>query len=286
MARILIAGCGDIGVATGRLLADDGHDVVGLRRHPPANDNKIRYIKADLSNSADLEKLDSGFDLVIYILTPDDRSEQAYRNVFEIGVAKLLNFFSVNNPDTRFIFVSSTSVYGQMHGEWVDEESVTEPDRITGKIILQAEKAFLDYCSNNCIIRFSGIYGRDRSRLLDLVARGGEVQYQPAYYTNRIHRDDCVAVLRFLSNKMIAGAALEPVYLASDDDPAAKWDVFNDLADKLGVERPEKAILPQGSDQNKRCSNRRLKQLGYSFIYKSFRDGYNFIEPGCQGNSD
>ena len=278
MARILIAGCGDIGVATGQLLADDGHDVVGLRRHPPATDNKIRYIKADLSNSADLEKLDSGFDLVIYILTPDDRSEQAYRNVFEIGVAKLLNFFSVNNPDARFIFVSSTSVYGQMHGEWVDEESVTEPARITGKIILQAERAFLAHCSSNCIIRFSGIYGRNRSRLLDLVARGGEVQYQPAYYTNRIHRDDCVAVLRFLSNKMIAGADLEPVYLASDDDPAAKWDVFNDLADKLGVEPPEKVILPQDSDQNKRCSNRRLKQLGYEFLYKSYREGYDCIE--------
>ena len=278
MARILIAGCGDIGIATGQLLADDGHDVVGLRRHPPANDNKIRYIKADLSNSADLEKLDSGFDLVIYILTPDDRSEQAYRNVFETGVAKLLNFFSVNNPDTRFIFVSSTSVYGQTHGEWVDEESVTKPARITGKIILQAERAFLAHCSSNCIIRFSGIYGRNRSRLLDLVARGGEVQYQPAYYTNRIHRDDCVAVLRFLSNKMIAGADLEPVYLASDDDPAAKWDVFNDLADKLGVDRPEKAILPQDSDQNKRCSNRRLKQLGYKFLYKSYREGYDFIE--------
>jgi len=286
MARILIAGCGDLGLAAGQLLADDGHDVVGLRRHPPANDNKIRYIKADLSNPADLEKIDSGFDLVIYILTPDDRSEQSYRDVFESGVANLLNFFSGNNPDTRFLFVSSTSVYGQTHGEWVDEDSVTEPARITGKIILQAEKAFLAYSSNNCIIRFSGIYGRDRSRLLDLVARGGEVQYQPAYYTNRIHRDDCVAVLRFLSNKMIAGAALEPVYLASDDDPAAKWDVFNDLADKLGAERPEKAILPQGSDQNKRCSNRRLKQLGYSFIYKSYRDGYNFIEPGCQANYD
>jgi len=274
MARILIAGCGDIGVAAGQLLADDGHDVVGLRRTPPANDNKIRYIKADLSNSADLEKLDSGFELVIYILTPDDRSEQSYRNVFELGVANLLNIFSKKNADTRFIFVSSTSVYGQTHGEWVDEKSVTEPNSITGKIIFQAERSFLAHGNSNCIIRFSGIYGRNRSRLLDLVAKGGEVQYQPAYFTNRIHRDDCVAVLRFLTNKMIAGAALESIYLASDDDPAAKWDVFNDLADKLGVERPAKAILPRGSDQNKRCSNRRLKQLGYRFIYKSYKEGY------------
>jgi len=278
MARILIAGCGDIGITAGQLLSADGHDVVGLRRHPPANDNKIKYIKADLAHAADLGKLETDFDLVIYILTPDDRSEQSYRSVFELGVDNLRNIFSKNNPGARFIFVSSTSVYGQTNGEWVDEESVTEPGNITGKIILQAEKSFLAHSSSNCIIRFSGIYGRNRSRLLDSVARGGKVQYKPPYYTNRIHRDDCVAVLRFISNKQIAGVALEPIYLATDDDPAEKWDVYKYLADRLRIERPEKQILPRGSDQNKRCSNRRLKQLGYRFIYKSYRKGYDFIE--------
>lgn len=278
MARILIAGCGDIGAAAGRLLADDGHDVVGLKRHPPANDNKIRYIEADLSHAGDLDRLDTRFDVVIYILTPGDRSEQSYRNVFELGVANLLNVFSLNNPDTRFIFISSTSVYGQTSGEWIDEGSVTEPGSITGRIILQAEKTFLSHGSRNCIIRFSGIYGRSRSRLLDIVARGGKVQYDPPYYTNRISRDDCIGVLYFMAGRMIAGDNLEPVYLASDDDPATKWDVFNYLADKLGTGRPDKEILPHGSDQNKRCSNRRLKQLGYEFIYKSYREGYDFIE--------
>ncbi len=278
MARILIAGCGDIGSAAGRLLADDGHYVVGLKRHPPANGNKIRYIKVDLMRPGDLEGIDSRFDLVICVLTPDDRSEQAYRNIFELGVANLLNIFSQNNPETRFIFVSSTSVYGQTYGEWVDEESVTEPGTITGKIILQAEKSFLSHGVNNCIIRFSGIYGRSRSRLLDTVASGGKVQYKPPYYMNRIHRKDCIGVLCFIANKMIAGINLEPIYLASDDDPAPRWDVFNFIADKLGTGRPEKQILPHNSDQNKRCSNKRLKQLGYEFLYKSYRDGYDFIE--------
>ena len=278
MARILIAGCGDIGAAAGRLLADDGHDVVGLKRHPPANDIKIRYIKADLSHVGDLDELDTRFDVVIYILTPGDRSEQSYRKVFELGVANLLNIFSLNNPETRFIFISSTSVYGQTSGEWVDEASVTEPNSITGRIILQAEQTFLSHGSRNCIIRFSGIYGRSRSRLLDIVARGGKVQYQPPYYTNRICRDDCIGVLHFIAGRMIAGDNLEPVYLASDDDPATKWDVFNHLADRLGTDRPDKEILPQGSDQNKRCSNRRLKQLGYEFLYKSYREGYDCIE--------
>jgi nucleoside-diphosphate-sugar epimerase len=78
---------------------------------------------------------------------------------------------------------------------------------------------------------------------------------------------------------MIAGDNVEPIYLASDDDPAPKWDVFNYLAEKLDVEPPQKAVMPQGTEQNKRCSNRRLKQLGYSFKYSSYREGYSNIKP-------
>lgn len=278
MARILIAGCGDIGAAVGRLLADDGHEIVGMKRHPPVGDSAIRYIRVDLACAEEVEGLDTNFDLVIYILTPAGRNEESYRSVFQYGVENLLNAFSRNNSDARFIFVSSTSVYGQSHGEWVDEESVTEPASISGQIILQAERAFLAHGHGNCNIRFSGIYGRSRSRLLDLVARGDKVQYEPVYYTNRIHRDDCVAVLHFISSRMLSGALVEPVYLASDDDPAPKWDVYNDLAEKLGVKPPEKAIMPHDAGQNKRCSNRRLKQLGYRFLYKSYREGYEFVE--------
>ena len=278
MARILIAGCGDIGAGTGRLLVDDGHEVVGLKRNPPDKDSKISYIKADLACVDDLRGLDTRFDLVLYIVTPDDRSEQSYRKVFEHGVSNLLDVFRQNNPHTRFLFVSSTSVYGQSRGEWVNEESVTEPESITGQIILQAENTILSSGSDNCIVRFSGIYGRSRSHLLDAVMKGGKVQYKPPYYTNRIYRGDCIGVLRFLSSKKIAGIQLEPVYLASDDDPAPKWDVYNYLAGKMGIGRPEKEILPRGSDQNKRCSNKRLKRLGYRFTYKSYREGYDYIK--------
>jgi nucleoside-diphosphate-sugar epimerase len=279
MARILIAGCGDIGAAAGQRLASYGHEVIGLKRHPPANNEKLTYIKCDLTSITEVEKLDTRFDLVIYILTPDDRSEQSYRKAFEQAVNNLLDRFAQNSRETSFIFISSTSVYGQTKGEWVDEQSPTEPKTITGQIILQAEKTILAHGSDNCVIRFSGIYGRTRSRLLDTVRKGGKIQYEPPYYTNRIHRDDCIEIIRFIANRMIAGEGLEPIYLATDDDPAPKWDVFNYLARMLSVAPPAKATLPHDVDQNKRCSNRRLKELGYEFSYKSYREGYEFIEP-------
>ncbi|MGD2054709.1 MAG: SDR family oxidoreductase [Gammaproteobacteria bacterium] len=279
MARILIAGCGDIGAAAARRLVYNGHEVVGLKRHPPEHDDKLHYIKSDLTSTDDIMALDTCFDLVVFILTPDDRSEQSYRNAFELAVNNLLKRFSESASDTRFIFISSTSVYGQTGGEWVDEQSATEPKTITGQIILRAEKAFLSQGAHNCVIRFSGIYGRDRSRLLNTVRKGGEVQYEPPYYTNRIHRDDCVEIILFTANRMLAGEAVDSVYLASDDDPAPKWDVFNYLALMLEVAPPEKAVLPQNADQNKRCCNARLKRLGYEFCYRSYREGYGFIDP-------
>lgn len=279
MARILIAGCGDIGSAAGKRLADEGHQVHGLKRQPPDDGQGIRYIKADLSKAVEIDALDTNYDLVIYVLTPDDRSEFAYRQAFMHGVNNLLNVFSGNNTDTRFIFISSTSVYGQRRGEWVDEDSETRPGKVTARLLLQAEHSFLSHGSHNCIIRFSGIYGRSDSYLLDAVARADMVQFEPPYYMNRIHRQDCIGVICFIADRMISGEKVDPIYLASDDDPAPKWEVFDFLAGKLGVQRPGKEIMPQDSEQNKRCSNTRLRLLGYDFEYRSYRQGYGPVEP-------
>lgn len=279
MARILIAGCGATGSAVANSLAVEGHDVYGLKRHPPAEQHNVNYIKADLTHAAELETIDVDYDLVIYILSPDDRSELSYRRVFEYGVNNLLEVFMRRKMDTRFIFVSSTGVYGQSHGEWVDENSIARPVSITGQIILQAEKAFLAHSKRNCVIRFSGIYGRGKSHLLNAIVKHDEVQHRPPYYMNRIHWQDCVSVICFIASKMIAGEDLEPIYLASDDDPAPKWDVFNFLAGKLDVEPPQKAVMPSGTGQNKRCSNKRLKQLGYRFRYPGYKQGFSDINP-------
>jgi nucleoside-diphosphate-sugar epimerase len=279
MASILIAGCGSTGAEVARSLVDDGHHVYGLKRHPPTGEQGINYIRADLTRSADLEAIDVKVDLVVYILSPDDRSEQSYRDVFERGVNNMLQVFALHNAVTRFIFISSTSVYGQINGEWVDENSLTEPESITAKVILNAERAFVANSRRNCVIRFSGIYGRGKSYLLDAVVNTHEVQYDPPHYMNRIHWQDCVRVILFIAGKMIDGENLESIYLASDDDPATKWEVFNYLANKLDLKPPQKAAMPQDVAQNKRCSNRRLKQLGFRFKYSSYREGYSNIKP-------
>jgi nucleoside-diphosphate-sugar epimerase len=202
--------------------------------------------------------------------------------------------------------VSSTSVYGQSQGEWVDEQSIAEPGNMTSQLIRQAEQTVMGFNSNNCVVRFSGIYGSGREYLLRLALQTPEIQEIPPYYTNRIHQQDCVGVLSFLLEQRLAGKVLAQCYLASDNDPAPTWEVMTWLAQQLKCNLPtarnsisdptdpegiratfkSDASLPSfGAEvgMNKRCNNTKLKALGYEFQYPSYKDGYLELI-GTRGN--
>lgn len=274
MSKILIAGCGDLGSGVGALLADDGYQVIGLKRTPPSDTGPIEYIKADLTKLSDLAGLDTDFDQVLIILTPDGRDVEAYRHVFIDGVNNLLQTFSEKNPVASFTFISSTRVYGQSDGSWVDEDSKTVPASERGEILLAAEQVVLAQNPHNTVIRFSGIYGPGRGRLLRTVAAGGEVQKEPPAYTNRIHREDCIGVMQFILEKKLAGKVLAPIYVATDDDPAPMWDIVTKLAGMMKAPAPVAKVSDRSGSQNKRISNKRIKSLGYLFKYPGYRDGY------------
>lgn len=280
MARFLIAGCGNVGSALGMELVRQDHSVVGLKRSPPSvnspanNSRTIHYIQGDLTRNSDLARLDTDFDQVVYIVTPGAQAEAAYRDVFEVGLANLLNLFAKKNPQASFTITSSTSIYAQDQGEWVDESSETKPASYRGRYQQIAENQVLAYGSSSTVVRFSGIYGPGRFRLLEMAKRGAEIQREPPAYTNRIHRDDCVGVLNFLIGKKMAGEKLHPVYLASDDNPAPIWEVVSWLAAQLKVEPPKEKAVSQDVHQNKRCSNQRLRDSGYLFKYPDYRLGY------------
>ena len=276
MAKILIAGCGDIGFRLAEILTRRGHQVVALRRKPPiSGTGSTVYRKADITNSRELAQLDSDFDQIFFMPSPDNRNLLAYRAVYQTGLNNLLSRFATLSVRPQWFFVSSTSVYGQSKGEWVDEQSSAEPKTETGKIIRQAEKSVQTDDIRHVIVRFSGIYGPGRERLLKMAAQTPVIQFNPPYFSNRIHQDDCAAVLAFLSELGLAGRPLENCYLASDDDPAPLWSVHAWLTEQLKRPPPIQQEFPTaGHNQNKRCRNQRLKALGYRFMYPSYRDGY------------
>lgn len=275
MTKLLIAGYGDIGGRLASILDRDHYQVFGLKRNPTSSDEGgTLFIKADLTQPDDLERLDCDFDQVLYLPTPGGRDAEAYRAVFDTALNNLIQRFKAGGRMPQWFFISSTGVYGQTGGEWVDEESDAQPNSETGKIIRKAEQTLLEHDPSAVVVRFSGIYGLGRERLLQMASRQAVIQADPPYYTNRIHQDDCAAVLAFLLKKHVEGERLDNVYLASDDHPAPMWEVISWLARQMNSQPPIAKPVDNAPDQNKRCRNARLKALGFRFKYPTYREGY------------
>ena len=275
MAKILIIGCGSIGTQLAHNLAAKGHDVTGLKRNPPKLDiGEVNYFTADISLAYQLEELPLDFEFIFFIVSPDGRNKESYQAIYEIGLTNLIDRFVKEGASPNWIFVSSTSVYGQSEGEWVDEESIAQSDNITSQYIRQAEQQLMDLNPQNIVVRFSGIYGPGREYLLRMAKQQSVIQKDPPYYTNRIHQQDCIGVLIFLLEKSLAGVTLEQCYLASDDNPATMWDVMSWLTEHLSCKPPEAKVNDKEVVMNKRCNNQRLKTLGYHFQYPDFKAGY------------
>lgn len=270
MASIAIVGCGSVGGILAKNLSAMGHKVIGVRRKPPQPANGVDYIAADIASLGQLEALPEAVDVVFFMASVDGRGEPAYRAVYETGLGNVLQRYQ-GKP---CFFVSSTRVYGQDAGEWVDENSIAEPNSIAGRIICQAERLVWSAGAGNVVVRFSGIYGPGRGHLLSMARQSTRCQQSPPYYTNRIHQQDCAGVLAFLLAQGLAGRPLADCYLASDDCPARQWDVMSWLAKQMACSLPVVKPMPADAGQNKRCCNRRLKALGYRFEFPDYQMGY------------
>lgn len=275
---VLLAGCGSIGMALGTVLQQAGFAVVGLRRS--VVDAPFPLLQADLTRplpAGIFAKLGQPIHFVVHTGTPAARTDLAYRQAYPDALGHLLDALQ-GQPLQRFFFVSSTAVYGQDRGEWIDETSPTEPRQFNGIRTLEAERLLLSSGAPATCVRFGGIYGQGRNFLLRRVQQGCEVQTDPPAYTNRIHQDDCVGLLAFLLQRAEKGLALESVYLGVDDDPASDETVCAWLATRLQAPAPKpKTASGQNAGQNKRGNNARIRQLGYRFRYPDFRSGYGAI---------
>ncbi len=272
--RVLIAGCGYAGCALGERLAAEGHTVFGLRRNPVALPPAIRPVAADLGSPGSLDTLPLKLDGVIYAVSPDGPTDTAYRAAYVDGLRNLLGALAdrVDRPQ-RVVFVSSTGVYAQRGGEWVDETSPVEPEGHAGRRLLEGEQIALGGPFPAVVLRAGGIYGPGRTGTIERALKWAS-DNGPPVYTNRIHRSDLVGALRHL---MLLPDP-EPIYLGVDHEPADQRTVSEWLASRLGPEVRRKAEpASTRARTNKRCSNARLAASGYSFQYPTFREGFTAV---------
>jgi len=262
--RLLIAGCGDLGNRLAARLT--GWQVHGLRRNVSKLAPGIVPVSADLSQPSSLRAVADQWDAVIYTATPGERTPEGYRQAYVTGMQQLLSRVRAG----RLIMVSSTAVFGQDDGAWVNEASSTRPERFNGEILLEAERVAAD--AEGIVIRFSGIYGPGRDYLVRTVRNGPvECRREPPVWTNRIHSEDCAAALAHLL-ELDQPADL---YLASDVRPATRWDVLQWLAERLGAPGPMEVENDDG--QGKRIDANRLFESGFTLQYPDYRAGYGEI---------
>ena len=280
-SSVLIAGCGDIGsrMAT-QLLANDWQ-VYGLRRSIERLPAGVIGVAGDLFSEQCPAQWPSGeIDYVVYSAAATEHDEAGYQAAYVDGLKHTLSWLKQHGQKPkRLLFVSSSSVFAQKDGEWIDETSPARATNYSGRIMLDAEQVALNSGIAASVVRLTGIYGPGREWMLGQVRKGYRVAIDPPMYGNRIHADDAGGLLAFLLEADRQGEALDDCYIGVDNAPVPLAEVVGWLRERLGVTEwaAETSTRRAGS---KRCSNARAKALGWEPRYSSYREGYAEILDG------
>ena len=273
--KVLFIGCGDIAQRAATEM-QARYKCFGLRRQPDNLPEYIQPIKADATDTEQLLSVASeGFDIWIATITPSEFTEQAYRDSYLASAKSIAaSIAKLQKAPRLMLWVSSTSVYGDLKGDWVNEETQPEPNTFSGKILLAAEKIIQQIPCETSVIRFSGIYGPGRTRLLNQVLAGKGRPISPEQWSNRVHADDCGGILAHLVEYALSGNPLLPDYLASDSAPVTQYEIRQWLAQQLAVSLVEEEVK---AGPTRRCDNSRLLSSGYKFKYPTFKEGYGSL---------
>ena len=142
----------------------------------------------------------------------------------------------------KFIYISSTGVYGQSGGEWVDEDSACEPLREGGRACLDAEQILLAHPLGQraVILRLAGLYGPGRIPLADSIRRNQPIEAPAQGWLNLIHVDDAARVVLAAEER----APPPRTYVVSDGTPVERREYFAELARLLGAAPPRFVAPP------------------------------------------
>lgn len=274
--RVLIVGCGYTGSALAAELTRRGHEVFGLRRHaPPAAVERMAgftFLRADLTRPETLAGLPRDFDWVVNCAAPDAGGVADYRQVYLTGNQNLAAWLA-NAPLQKFIFTSSTSVYGQNDGSVVTETSPAAPLAETAKVLVEAENFLLTAGQKlpAAILRVAGIYGPGRMRRVEALLQGEpRLPDNGSRWLNLIHRDDLItAIIAALER----GAPGE-IYNVVDNEPVRERQLQEWLAARLGCPLPSADPAVTERHTGKRVSNMKLRRtLHPVWRFPDFRAG-------------
>ena len=274
----LVLGCGYLGLRVARLWKSKGDDVYAVTRSK-INAEKFEKegiipVIADITESHTVKELPKA-ETILFSVGMDRKKYDSVHDVYVNGLKNVLS--GIKAPPSQLIYVSSTGVYGNFDGAWIDENSPTNPLRDGGKACLAAEEVLRDcrFATKSCVLRFAGIYGPQRVPTKTLIQSQQWKKISSDGYLNLVHVDDGARIIEKVAEK----AVVQETFNVSDGNPPKRKDYYRFIAEQLGLseipwEETETLNRNARSGSNKRVSNKKLiAQFGNIFLYENFRTG-------------
>ena len=264
----LIIGCGYLGARVGRAWLDSGRAVRALTRSRAEALASLGFepIVGDVLEPGSLRSLPAA-STILYSVGLDRAAGRSMRDVYVGGLRNALTALPAGG---RFVYVSSTSVYGQTDGSIIDEDSPAEPLEENGRIVLEAERTLREFRPDATILRFAGIYGPDRWLRKQPLLRGEAYLGDAGKWLNLIRVEDGVRAVLAAETAAPGGT-----FNIADDHPATRREFYTELARLLGA--PEAKFEPAAQpvrEANRRISNARARlRLGFVPEFPSYREG-------------
>ena len=275
MTRVLCIGGGYLGQRVAALAASRGDDVfVTTRKFETAEAFRARGwmpIMWDVLGDGPLTRVPD-VDVVVHAIARDRTTNATMADVYVRGLESVLHHL---RGFKRFAYVSSTSVYGQRDGEWIDETAATEPEEPTGQVVLEAESLLRSRLATAIVLRFSGIYGPGRLLRRKSIEAGEPIVGDADKWLNLIHVADGATCALTAAERAEAGSIIN----VCDDEPVRRRDYYTTMARLLGATEPRfepppaDAPTPPHERGNRRIRNRRLRDLGVSLAFPNYRVG-------------
>ncbi len=281
--RVIIVGCGEIGLRVAALWQARGSTVIATARSTEKtarlHEFGIEVVDMDLDKPQTPVKLACSHSLLYYFAPP------APTGYTDLRMRAFLETLAEGPYPEKIVYISTTGVYGDSHGAWVNEETPVNPQSARSRRRLDAETTLRVWGRQHqvpvVILRVPGIYGQGRLPVEAIRSRRPVVNEIECGFSNRIHADDlarvCVAA--------VDRGSADTIYNASDGNPRSMTGYFNCVADALGLPRPPvvtraeamRILSPEMLSylgESRRIDNRRMREeFGVELLYPNLETG-------------
>ena len=260
--HILFIGYGKTSWRVAKQLFEQGHQITTISQSAKMDEYATHLVQ-------DVHQLNlahiSPIDWVYVLLSPNESTPEAYQRVYVDSVQPISNALK-QHPVQKVVVVSSTRVYGENHGERIDDEAEMKPNDEQGRLLLKMEQLWQQaYPSANIIIRPTGIYGTSVARMLKLAEK--TKTYPNRHWSNRIHIDD---LANFLAHLLHVEHA-EKSYIVSNNQPSLLHETIQWFQRQLNL--PE-LVLQSDECSGKRIYATRMAEMGFQLQHKDCFEDY------------